>query len=255
MAPRSEIGRSLAALALAIQFLTRLPVPAPWSEDAWAMTPRWFPVVGLIVGAAAGGTLIALSPLFGGAVAAVAAVAVAILLTGGLHEDGLADLADGLGGGRDADRALEIMRDSRIGSYGTLALILIILLQLGLILRLGPLAGGAALLAGHAVSRASMALALTTGQYLRPDGAGSGMGGALGAGGLAVLLLTAGAPLLLLPPVAILAGLVGLILSHVLVRGWYGRRLGGVTGDCLGAVQQTGLVGFLAGVVAGQALV
>ncbi|MEM9430441.1 MAG: adenosylcobinamide-GDP ribazoletransferase [Pseudomonadota bacterium] len=250
--PSGDLGRQIAAAGLAVQFLTRLPLPVRYSPEALAHAPRYFPLAGGLVGAVAAGVFWALSAPLGGSVAALLAIAAAGLLTGGLHEDGLADLFDGLGGGRSAERALEIMRDSRIGSYGVLALLLVVGLQVALLVRLGPILGAAGLFAGHVVSRASMAVALTAGRYLRADGAGSGMAGPQGSVGIAVMVGLAALGLLALPGAAVLPALAGVVVAHLVLRAWYGARLGGATGDCLGAQQQIGHVGLLLGVAIWQ---
>ncbi|MEM0944986.1 MAG: adenosylcobinamide-GDP ribazoletransferase, partial [Pseudomonadota bacterium] len=119
------MSRQLLLLATAVQFLTRLPVPAPgWEEDRLARAMRWFGAVGLLVGALTGALWWAASVALPAPVAAGLAIAGGIWLTGALHEDGAADTADALGGHASRERALEIMRDSRIGTYGAAALIL-----------------------------------------------------------------------------------------------------------------------------------
>ncbi|MEM1267172.1 MAG: adenosylcobinamide-GDP ribazoletransferase [Pseudomonadota bacterium] len=250
--PSGDVRRQIAAAGLAVQFLTRVPLPVAYSPEALAHAPRYFPLAGGLVGAMAASVFWALSQPLGVGVAALLAIAAASVLTGGLHEDGLADLFDGLGGGRSAERALEIMRDSRIGSYGVLALLLVVALQVALLVQLGPMLGAAALLAGHVVSRASMALALSTGRYVRSEGAGSGMAGPQGSVGAAIMVGLGALGLCALPGLAVVPALAGVTVAHVLLRAWYGARLGGVTGDCLGAQQQIGHVGLLLGVALWQ---
>ncbi|MFZ5750216.1 MAG: adenosylcobinamide-GDP ribazoletransferase, partial [Pseudomonadota bacterium] len=162
----------LAELRAALMLLTRLPVwpgdaPPPVSRALWA-----FPLAGLAVGALAllvwqGAQGLDLPP----AMAAVLALATMVLATGGLHEDGLADCADGLWGGRDRARRLAIMRDSRIGTYGTLALVLSLAIRGAGIVALGAGAGLALLLVSGA-SRAAPALLLATLPAAREDGLG-----------------------------------------------------------------------------------
>jgi adenosylcobinamide-GDP ribazoletransferase len=216
--------------------LTRIPLPltaAPRPDACWG-----WPLVGLVVaglGAATGGVAVACGMPAGPAAALV--LVVQALLTGGLHEDGLADTADGLFGGRDKARRLEIMKDSRIGSYGTLALLLVTLLRwsaLAVVLAQGH--WGAVLAAG-AISRVPMA-ALMAGL---PNARGSGLsamvgqpsqGAAFAAGVLAVVLalVFAGSAAV---PMALLAGAAAWGL------GAYAKaRIGGQTGDILGASQQ-----------------
>ena len=139
---------------VALQFLTRLPVRLARFEAAWLNDcVRHFPLVGALVGAAGAAVLIGAAQLWPGWVAAVLALTATVALTGGFHEDGLADTFDALGGVVPRDKALTIMKDSRIGSYGALALGLTLLLRAALlaVLAVRPTLGAvAALLASHA---------------------------------------------------------------------------------------------------------
>ena len=234
----------------ALAFLTRLPA-GPLDAADFARAPGWFATVGLGLGAAmAGGWWLAAwawTPLL----AALAAVVLGLLLTGALHEDGLADSFDGLGSGRPADRALEIMRDSRIGSFGALALGVALAGRVAALLAVGPLAP-VALIAGQGLSRAGMALMLRAGPYVRASGAGTGMTGPLGRGALVLVLAAAAATALTFWAAgwAVLTGLAGLALAQAAMRSWARRRLGGITGDILGAAQVLGDLGFLLGLLA-----
>ena len=252
---RARLAEEAATALVAAQFLTRLPVPMGLFTPArMAAAPRWFPAVGLLIGSLCGLVFAAAVPVFPPLLAALLAIAAGILITGALHEDGLADTLDGLGGGGTAERALAIMRDSRIGTHGALALFLppgAKLLPLGAVRAGAP---PAVLGGGHAPSRASLVAAMATSRYLRPEGAGAGMaagiggrhlGLALATGGLAILALLA-----VLPPLAALGALAGLALGHLLMRRSFERRLSGHTGDCLGAVQQTSELGLYLGVLA-----
>lgn len=229
--------------AAAWLFLTRIPVPwrVPDVEARLGRSTPWFPAVGAAVGAAGAlawwlGDALA-DPLVG----AVAAVAVTALVTGALHEDGLADTFDGLGGAAARERALARMRDSHLGSYGAVALVLVLLGRVAALVSLGPRAP-AALVGAHALSRLAGPVLLQWLPYARADG-GTGTAFAGGAGraplalaALATLALT----LLLWGPAAaawawLAAGVVVLTLGA-----WFRRRLGGVTGDTLGAACQLG---------------
>ncbi|MGG5260323.1 adenosylcobinamide-GDP ribazoletransferase [Phycicoccus avicenniae] len=242
-------------IRLAVQFLTRVPVGRPaWSEAAQAATIRWFACVGLLIGGVGAGVLWLASLVLPPLVSAAASTGAVLLLTGAFHEDGLADAADGLGGGSTRQRTLEIMRDSRIGTYGAVALVLVLLTK---VLTLGSMTAGAAavaLVAGHTMSRASVVLAVETSRYLRDHGTGKPV--AQGAGGLGVTLnlACAAAGLVVLGAVAgwdaALVGSAGATVGHLGMRCLYERRLGGYTGDCLGAVQQCSELGVLLGVLA-----
>ena len=157
----------------ALQFLTRLPVrgPAAWPRHALAASAPAFPLIGALIGAL-GGLAFALASWLGlpPTLAAVLAVAAQILLTGGLHEDGLADLADGLGGRTRADK-LGIMRDPRLGSFGALALILALLARIAALAALAePLLVASALIAAGAASRAGLPALLASLAPARDDG-------------------------------------------------------------------------------------
>ncbi|WP_284154859.1 adenosylcobinamide-GDP ribazoletransferase [Algicella marina] len=243
--------RELAALLLAFQFLTRLPVPGAWSPAAMAAAPRWFPAVGALLGAFGAAVILAATPLFGPLVAVLLALGWLALITGGLHEDGLADMADGLGGGGTRDRALEIMRDSRIGSYGALTLLFTVALTAATLAAM-PTAGLAAtaLLLAQSASRFSAVLAMATSAYQRSEGAGAATARPIGPLPLTFAAITGLAPALLLPLHLWAGALIGLAAAHIGTRALYQRRLGGYTGDCLGALQQISQLGLLLGVLA-----
>lgn len=230
-----------AALVLATGFLTRLPVPAvAATPPRLAASLRWYPLVGALVGTLAAGALLAAAALLPMPVAVVLALGFAILLTGALHEDGLADTFDGMGAATPA-RALEIMRDSRLGSYGALALGLTLALKATTLAAMPLGLAAAALVTAHAGSRLSCLLVIATSRYLRPTGAGSFTAAGLGRGGLALAAITAAPTLALLPtPGLALAAVLGLAAGHLGARLAFERRLGGYTGDCLGATQQIG---------------
>lgn len=233
-------GRArLAEAQLALMLLTRLPagrlpVPSPGLAAA-----RWaFPLVGLVVGltgwaAQAGLLALGLAP----AIAALAALASMALVTGGLHLDGLADFADGMGGGRDRAHRLEILRDSRIGSYGVLALIF----GLGFSgIGLASVAGGlpmAMFLLAAVASRLAMLVVLDRLPPARVDGLGYQASGAAPMAWLPGLLATVALCVWIgpgaLPVLAAIAAAAGIVARIAL------RKIGGQTGDVLGAAQAT----------------
>ena len=233
-------------------FLTRLPAGRVEADD-FARAPGWFAAVGLLVGGVQAAIWLLGWSLWGAGLASIAAIVAGVFLTGALHEDGLADTFDGLGGGAGSRRALDIMRDSRIGSYGALALVSVPgATALGLT-QLGPVAAPAALVAAAALSRAAMALMLRHGPYRRAKGSGSGMTGGQGGAGAAATLLALAAALWLGVPAlgwAMAGGIAGLVLGAGAIWIWARRRLGGVTGDILGAAQQLGVLGFVLGALA-----
>jgi adenosylcobinamide-GDP ribazoletransferase len=245
----------LAALALAWQFLTRVPLPvavAP-SRQRLARSLRYLPAAGAVIGVAAAAVLLAAGVLLPAVVAVLVSTAATVALTGALHEDGLADTLDGLGGA-DRARALAIMRDSRIGSFGAVGLGLTLALKVAALAALPALVAAAALVAGHAASRLSAIVVVATSRYLRPEGTGRFTRRGVGRAGLAVAGGT-GLAALLVPGLAagagaVLAGVAGLALGHLAARALFERRLGGYTGDCLGATQQLSEAGFYLGLLA-----
>lgn len=237
-----------AEAATALVWLTRLPLgkllpaaPVPLARAAWA-----FPLAGMAVALPAGGLFwlcaqIGLPPLAG----ALLALGLAAWLTGALHEDGLADFADG-GGSPDRARALEIMRDSRIGSYGVVALILSFGLRAAALAAMAPGQGLAALVAAAALSRAGMAAGLAALPPARADGLGRAAGRPRAPQALVAAMIGAG---LLIWPAGLSgtwpAALLACAAAQALIACNARRRLGGQTGDVLGAMQQVGEIAVL----------
>ncbi|MFN0113784.1 MAG: adenosylcobinamide-GDP ribazoletransferase [Paracoccaceae bacterium] len=244
-----------AAFLLAVQFLTRLPVPDPgYTPERMAASPRWHPAAGAVIGALTGAVFWVSAALWPHLVASTVATAFGLLLTGCFHEDGFADACDGLGGGSTRERALEIMRDSRLGTYGTAGLAMMLLGRIACFAALPVAAVPWVLVGMHAASRLSSVIVLATSAYVRDHGTGKPVSEGMRPGDLALPAATAA--LALVPALAamgsgaVLAGLAGLAAGHVLMRARFERRLGGYTGDCLGAVEQCSGIGFLLGILA-----
>lgn len=233
---------------MALQFLTRLPTeiePPPGAGELAEAAPL-FPLVGALVGAVGGGAY-ALAWTLGlsGFLAALIAITAMVLLTGALHEDGLADVADGFGGGATRGRKLEIMRDSRLGSYGALALILALLARIGALANLGvPEVVVPAIVGAAVVSRAAI-LPLMRLPAARADGRASEAGRpSLAAVGLGLALAFAFALALFGAMPAVVASASALAAAGAL--GLLARRqVGGITGDVLGGGQQLAEIAFL----------
>lgn len=264
------LAEALRHYLLALQFFTRIPVTGALAEWA-AFTPQrlraaagHFPGVGWLVAMAACASYALFHWLWGGgpAVALAAAAACTVttaLMTGAFHEDGLADVADGLGGSAGPERALDIMKDSHVGAYGALALVLAIAAKLSVLAVLGghglaPVL--AALLGGHVFSR-FMPLLLVRSMVHVGDTAQSkskpladrisrhalGVAAAWCLPPLAALTVWQG-------PAFVALGLVFAMASLWYLRTIFLRRLGGFTGDCLGATQQVCEIAFYAGAAA-----
>lgn len=239
---------------LAVQFLTRLPVTVDYTPERLEATPRWYPAVGVLIGALVAVIWWGAALVFPPVVAAVVCTAASVLITGAFHEDGFADACDGLGGGLTRARVLEIMRDSRLGTYGTLGLGLMVGGKIAVLASLPLPVVPMVLVAGHAASRASAVWVIASSSYLRDHGTGKPVANGIDAGGMAVIgwtLLAVLAGLFLVVPFgAVLVGALGLVAGHYAMRRRFEARLGGYTGDCLGAVQQCSEIGFLLGVLA-----
>ena len=233
-----------------MQFLTRIPMPSrPYEAGFLARSVKFFPVVGLVVGGGATLVHFLLAPHLSRLVAAFAVVLYSALITGGLHEDGLADAADGFGGGSNREKILLILRDSRIGSYGGLALAFSILGRVILIASL-PLALVPGYLIGANVLSRWTVLPLShflpsarTPAPSEADGQGARIArqvstAALVAGTVFSFVVAA----LSLRTRAIAPALSVVILAF-LTGTYYKKRIGGVTGDCFGATIQLAEIG------------
>ena len=244
---------------LAVQFFSRIPVTGRlaawvgWSPALQRASAGHLPGVGWLVGAVAATVILlcnytlAPHPMLPW-VAAVLSTVATLALTGGFHEDGMADVADGLGGHLPAERALEVMKDSRLGAYGVMALCMGLLTKVVLVALLVSIDVAAAallVLAIHVLSRAAPLLLMrtlphvslpATSKTLHIAGSPLTWGGVLTAGLWCVPALAAVAVYLAWPTV------LALVLTGALVAGYMGwrfaQRLGGMTGDCLGATQQ-----------------
>ena len=229
--------------AVATTFFTRIPVVTPACRVAWLAAAAWaFPLVGAGIGGIAAFAFLLVQLLgLGDWPAAVLAVLAGIVLTGALHEDGLADTADGLIGGHDRDQRLAIMRDSRHGTFGVVAIVLSVLLRAAALARIGdPIDAGLALIAAHAASRAALPVATLVLAPARADGLGAAAGRPRTPLAIAALAIGLLVTLAALGPTrgAIAFGVAGASMSILGMLAH--RRIGGYTGDVLGAFQQIG---------------
>jgi adenosylcobinamide-GDP ribazoletransferase len=228
----------------AFVFLTRVPVGGfPYTADEWRWSAAHFPLVGAVIGAILGVVDRALSPL-GDPAAALGAIGVSLLLTGAFHEDGLADTSDALGGGTDRDKILLILKDSRIGAFGACALVVSIVGRVLLVTRLGSAAVWALPLAG-AAARVGPVWQMASLPYVTPEATARSSGvararlaqactGTAWAAAVGVGIAAAG-----YVSAARLAAMFAAMTIASLLTAWrYARRLGGITGDFLGATEQ-----------------
>lgn len=244
----------------AVQFFTRLPVPAwvGWSPQQAADSVRWLPAVGWIVGGVFGAVLWAAQGGWPVPLAVGLAMWAALWLTGAFHEDGFADCCDALGGHLPPERALAVMKDSRVGAYAVIGLIVLLGLKAAAWVELAQRGSGPALIgvavASHALSRWAPLWVMARLDYVRPEGSGS-KSQPLASQRPSAGALASAAVWALLPSLWLLgqgwagASVVGAVLGVGLVSvgsvRWLRRRLGGYVGDTLGAVQQVAELVFL----------
>ncbi len=226
-------------LRVAGSFLTRVPLHVDGEIDLPAATP-WFPIVGLFVGAAGAGAFAGAGELLPPAPSAALALVVTALITGAFHHDGLADIADAFGGGWNVEQRRAILRDPRHGTYGVVSLVLVILVQWSALTGLRQAVGVAALVAAHVLGRAAILGTLLFGRPAAGDGLGAdhsaGLRRPATAAGLVVGTVIGGVVLgvgaLVAVPLVALAALV----VNALAR----RKIGGFSGDVLGATELIG---------------
>jgi adenosylcobinamide-GDP ribazoletransferase len=250
----SETNRFFSAL----RFLTIVPTPAAGEApqpDWLARSLKYFPLVGIGIGAASAAVLLLAGHIWAPVVASLLAVIASTVITGALHEDGLADTVDAFGGGWTIERRLEIMKDGRIGAYGALALGFGVALRIAALTQLPLWAGAFALVAGHAAARATPGFVINAMSYAGNTDAMKVRYGETpvhsGELWFALITVTVSAlPLAFISVSSVLFGvLLGAALATALAIG--ARRLvGGYTGDVLGAIEQVFEIGFMLGVAA-----
>jgi adenosylcobinamide-GDP ribazoletransferase len=240
---KREIGIFFSAL----MFYTRIPCPS-WvdhSEANLQKATRYLPLVGIIVGAVSAGIWYACIQVFSPTVSVILSIFAGVLITGAFHEDGLADVCDGFGGGWTRDKILLIMKDSRVGAFGVIGLVLMFLLKVSLLVSMPPVIVPIALIAAHALSRFVTLTFMYTHTYARPEsaeGADSSKIRSVAAKPAVTDLCIAGvfgiAPLLLFSNHWVFLLILPLFLLKGLLGRYFVKWIGGYTGDCLGATQQ-----------------
>lgn len=249
----SFLRHQLTLFFTALQFYTRLPAPkwVLYRPENLSLATGYLPFVGWIVGLIAGGTWLVADYLTNPSIAVLCSMVISILLTGAFHEDGFADVCDGFGGGWTREKILEIMKDSRVGTYASVGLILILALKFAL---LQSIAGWDAaivfvLVSAHALSRLMPVFVIYMLPYARDTDSKAKpvaqkppfrvlvmaiIFGVLPLFGMAVCLKQ---PL-------VLAAILPSGLITILLAGYFKKWIGGYTGDCLGAIQQVCEVAF-----------
>lgn len=240
---------------LALQFLTRVPVPAlagltrAQAEDGLARAMAWLPPVGTLIGAITAAIFILTSTIWPPTIAALLALAIEALLTGFFHEDAVADFCDAFGGVARGENALRIMRDSRIGSYGTVGLALALGLRLAAMVALPPVNAAAAIIAAATMGRLWAVLLAT---LLPPPPNGNGIAARMGRGmplsrtvGAVLLTIPGILPLALVRPAPLLVSAAIGVTFLWWITCFLRNRIGGSTGDCLGFAAYMGQLSLL----------
>ena len=246
-----NVRRELEYFFGALRFFTRLPVPS-WvghSSEGLQRSSRYFPAVGLIVGGVAALVFIVTSFFWPKTLAVLASMASTLLVTGAFHEDGWGDMVDGFGGGWEKAQILTIMKDSRIGSYGAVAMILMLLTKFCALVEIDLPMIPLVLIAGHAFSRLCAISLLRGLNYVRDEGKAKPLATQIGRGELAFAAGTAALPLFFLPFSQVFFAVLLAVVATVYLARKFRRHLGGYTGDCLGATQQLAEVAFYAGLL------
>jgi adenosylcobinamide-GDP ribazoletransferase len=253
----SFVRRELAYFFAALRFFTRLPVPA-WvghSQEQLDRAARYFPLIGIVVGLIGGLVTEVVAMALPVPLAILCGMAATLLATGAFHEDGFADAVDGFGGGWERQRILEIMKDSRIGSYGAIAIALLLLAKFTALSEIDaagdPPIMAFALLAGHALSRFASTTLIFALNYARDDDTSKSkpLTRRLSIGELLFAACFGLAPCLLLPELQVAISLALIAFVTLLAGRYFQRRIGGYTGDCLGAVQQATELAFYIGLL------
>ena len=254
----NALFREARAFGSAIRFLTRLPAPFPSSSESWkddlSRSPRYFPLVGAAIAAITGAIYWALAHALPPYLAAVLALSAEALLTGAFHEDALADFADAFGGGTTPERTREILKDSRVGSYGVVALAFALLTRVIALATLPPVLAIAALVVASTLGKFFVVIVMT---LLSPaparEGLAKDVGSRASAPGLIFATLTTAAiaaavwittPALVPIPIAIATGAAA--LTALVIAAQMKRKLGGTVGDGLGTIAMVGQTAALA---------
>jgi len=243
---------------IALQFFTRIQIPR-WVgfDERWLQhAARYFPAVGIVVALVSVLVYIIASLLWTQSIAVLLSTIAGIYLTGAFHEDGFADTCDGFGGGSTSERILEIMKDSRIGAYGAIGIGLMLALKWMVLSSLPSPAVVAALLVAHPMSRLAAISLVWRMEYAKANGKAKPIGQEMSNREFCIAGVTALLPIAILclaglmPLLAVIAGSLFAALASLWLARMFQRRIGGYTGDCLGAVQQVSEVAFYLGVLA-----
>ncbi len=242
---KEKIMAQLNLFYLALSFFTRLPVPKTmhYSETLLNKANRYFSLVGLVTGLLLALSYASFSTFLPANISILLTMGISLLLTGAFHEDGLADMADGIGGAFSIEKRLTIMKDSRIGTYGAVTLVMALLLKFTLLVELAKQDSNHLLLAiilAEALSRAVAGSLISSMPYVSDieQSKSKPLAQAQSSSELSLLLLIGIIPLIFYSSEVIFSLLIVLVLFRGLFKQWLMAKIGGFTGDCLGAGQQ-----------------
>jgi adenosylcobinamide-GDP ribazoletransferase len=226
----------------ALMFYTRIPVPkwTGYSQENLNKATGYFPLVGIIVGAAGGAVYWVAQHYLPVSISVLLCMVTTILLTGAFHEDAISDFCDGFGGGYGKDQILTIMKDSRIGTYGAIGLVMTLLSRYILLTTIEPVQFLFVIIAGNALSRLNAVGLIFTSEYIRKDDSSKSkpIGEKHGIGTLILAIIFGFLPLIFLPWQSVAIIVPVFLVALILFRSYIHKILGGYTGDVLGAFQQ-----------------
>jgi adenosylcobinamide-GDP ribazoletransferase len=236
------IARELKIFLTAVRFFTRIPVPRSigYSENMLNHSMRYFPLMGWIVGGIAALVFYGCTYLFPMPVRIILSMVATLLMTGAFHEDGFADMCDGFGGGWNKEQILQIMKDSRIGSFGAIGIVMILLSKFILLTTILPAYVPFVLIAGHSISRFAAAVFVYTHKYVGDEEQSKfkPLGNSITPPELLVAAIFGFLPILWMHSWYCFLLPLPVILTYWLLARFFTKRIGGFTGDCLGATQQ-----------------
>jgi adenosylcobinamide-GDP ribazoletransferase len=240
--------REIKIFFTAVMFFTRIPCPSftDHNPDYLNKSAKYFTLVGLLLGALCGFSFFLAALVFSKVIALLLSLVVSLLLTGAFHEDGMADVCDGFGGGWTKLKILDIMKDSRVGTFGLVGLSLTLATKFAALNELPTNLIVIILISGHAISRLTSVTLIYTEEYAREDllSKAKPLATKLSTNNYLVAVFFGIAPLLLFQNYWVFLTIVPLIVVKVYLTSYFNKWIGGYTGDCLGAVQQIAEVVF-----------
>ncbi len=232
----------------AVLFFTRIPCPK-WvnhSSEALLKSNRFFPLIGIVVGSIAASIFYAASFIFPKEIAIILSMISSIWITGALHEDGFADVCDGFGGGWTKDKILSIMKDSVLGAFGVIGLIIILGLKFYCLNFFDSKTLPLIIISAHAISRYNTTLLLFSHSYVRDEATSKVKinNNKLSLTSLIIAFVIGITPLFIFKSPIILLSLIPLFITYLYLSNYYKKWIGGYTGDCAGALQQVSEIVF-----------